>query len=195
MTYPNSPEQKLIEGRQDQTEFGPQGNCQSACLATLLGVPVSVIPNFARIACEQDNDAAAQAQTNWLKDHGWGIVTIIKWQALPWPPKHGFYIAGGVSPRGIRHAVIYRDGILWHDPHPSREGIKSVDDVDILYPLDMPTYQLTNELAELREKAEALEWISHRMSKDKWAGTHYSLGVFKLTELPPVLRQMIEQKR
>ncbi len=119
--------------RIDQTEFGPQGNCQSACLAMLLGIPLAEVPNFA--AMEGDDSLKYVAQAKWLHDRGWALITIVKWRALPWPPTKGFYIAGGISPRGNRHAVVYRDGELWHDPHPERGGIASVDDIDLLFPL------------------------------------------------------------
>lgn len=119
-----------------QTEFGPRGNCQSACLAMLLAVPLSDVPNFAAIAEEHGDNAASAAQANWLAARGWGLLTIVPWRALPWPPAHGWYIAGGISPRGHRHAVIFKDGALWHDPHPEGGGIiGEVQDVDILYPL------------------------------------------------------------
>jgi hypothetical protein len=116
-----------------QTEFGPTGNCQSACLAMLLGVSLSDVPNFA--AMDGDDNLKYIAQAKWLHDRGWALITIVKWQTLPWPPTKGFYIAGGVSPRGNRHSVIYHDGELWHDPHHNGGGIKSVDDIDILYQL------------------------------------------------------------
>ena len=122
--------------RIDQDEFGPYGNCQSACLAMLLGVPLKEVPNFSVIAMEKGDAAACAAQSEWLLERGWALLTIVPWQGIPWPPARGFYIAGGVSPRGIRHGVIYKDGALWHDPHPSRGGIASVDDVDLLYPLN-----------------------------------------------------------
>lgn len=120
--------------RVDQTELGPLGNCQSACLSMLLGVPLAEIPNFAAIA-QGDGNVYFHRQNEWLNARGWGLLTIVGHQALPWPPKHGWYIAGGVSPRGNRHAVVFKDGALWHDPHPEHGGISGVDDVDILYPL------------------------------------------------------------
>ena len=118
----------------DQTEFGQHGNCQSACLAMLLGLDISDVPNFN--ATPGDNNAKWNAMREWLAARGWGIITIVPWQGLPWPPSRGFFIAGGVAPRGSRHAVIYKDGALWHDPHPERAGIASVDDLDILFPLN-----------------------------------------------------------
>jgi len=124
----------------DQTVMGRYGNCQSACLAMLLGAELSEVPNFAQLAQDQGNAAAYTAQGEWLRERGWTLLTVAPWQGLPWPPAHGYYIAGGASPRGFRHAVIFKDGELWHDPHPSRGGIANVDDVDLLYPLN-PTRQ------------------------------------------------------
>jgi hypothetical protein len=135
----------------DQTEFGKHGNCQSACLAMLLNVPLESVPNFAKIAWELDDNAAAKAQDEWLAELGWGILTVVKWQSLPWPPKKGYYIAGGPSPRGIRHGVIYKDGELWHDPHDSRTGITEVQDIDILFPLAPHRAMRAVQWAEIEE--------------------------------------------
>jgi len=116
-----------------QTEFGKLGNCQSACLAMMLGCELSEVPNFSAIDVTDNQKYAAQSA--WLRERGLWITTIVKWQSLPWPPPHGYYIAGGASPRGFRHSVIYKDGALWHDPHPSGEGIDEVQDVDLILPL------------------------------------------------------------
>ncbi len=37
------------------------------------------------------------------------------------------YLAFGFSSRGVGHVVIYKDGKLFHDPHPSNEGLTSYD--------------------------------------------------------------------
>jgi hypothetical protein len=44
------------------------------------------------------------------------------------PPDGEHYLAFGVSPRG-RHVVVMRNGKIMHDPHPSREGIGSADQI------------------------------------------------------------------
>ena len=46
------------------------------------------------------------------------------------------YLASGPSARGCKHMVVYRDGQLLHDPHPSNDGILSVDQVWLLVPID-----------------------------------------------------------
>lgn len=39
-------------------------------------------------------------------------------------------------PRGVSHMVVYHDGKLAHDPHPSRAGILEVKRTWVLAPLD-----------------------------------------------------------
>jgi hypothetical protein len=116
-----------------QTEFGHDGNCQSACLAMMLGLEIDQVPNFTRMGL--NGNELRDAMNDWLRPFGLWFITFVKWQGLPWPPKHGYFIAGGVSPRGVRHAVIIKDGKLWFDPHPDESGIDDVTDVDVILPL------------------------------------------------------------
>lgn len=44
------------------------------------------------------------------------------------------YMVSGPSSRGVSHVVIYKDGELFHDVHPSREGVLSVNEVYSLEP-------------------------------------------------------------
>lgn len=114
--------------RIDQTVFGPKGNCQSACLAMLLGLPLSEVPNFNDYA---DYNGAMQ---EFLAHRGYTILTFpitdVELRAF----QKGFAIVGGMSPRGRLHAVLFRDGELWHDPHPDRGGVV-VSAMDVVYPL------------------------------------------------------------
>jgi hypothetical protein len=163
--------------RVDQTELGPLGNCQSACLSMLIGVPLAEIPNFAAIA-KGDGNVFFHRQNDWLNARGWGLLTIVRHQALPWPPKHGWYIAGGASPRGNRHAVVFKDGALWHDPHPEHGGIGEVEDVDILYPL-RPFARSSNLPSEptramLDAWWDVMRGIGRHRPSTVWPGLHYS---------------------
>lgn len=47
---------------------------------------------------------------NWLKENP-GVI----------------YTATGPSSRGVIHIVVYKDGQMIHDPHPSNEGLVSVN--------------------------------------------------------------------
>ena len=104
--------------RIDQTVLGQKGNCHSACLAMLLGLRLDDVPNF--------NDAADYhgALHSFLARFGYTILTFpisaVELRAF----QKGYAIVGGTSPRGYNHAVLYRDGQLWHDPHPERGGVE-----------------------------------------------------------------------
>jgi hypothetical protein len=116
--------------RIDQTKFGEAGDCFICCVAMLLGVDVSEIP--------ADVSSADQffAIRRWALTRGYRVVTFSATPDLVADQlAQGFVIASGKSSRGLPHAVIFKDGALWHDPHPSREGFERVDEVDLFIPL------------------------------------------------------------
>lgn len=117
----------------DQTEFGEFGNCQTACIAMLTGIPFEDIPNFTYTANELGERNAFLAQQEFLNNYGFGIITLQYDLSVS---LRGYLIVGGMTDRGFNHAVIYKNGNLWHDPHPSRDGIKKIEEIDIVYKLN-----------------------------------------------------------
>lgn len=116
-----------------QTDFGPDGNCMSACLATLFELPISAVPNFYHVA-GHDPEKWWNAISDWLRPHGYGLlIATVTSEYLA--RLDGALIVGGTSPRGVQHAVIYVDGKLWHDPHPDGGGVTDPLDVTVIYPL------------------------------------------------------------
>lgn len=123
----------------DQTQFfdkdkGTNGNCQQAALASLLELPLDDVPNF-------------MEQHKACKGHFWelffdfvrskGFEPYERYATKDGAPTfRGYYLAYGPSSRGVSHAVVYKDGQLAHDPHPSRDGIKAVETICLLVPLD-----------------------------------------------------------
>ena len=108
-----------------QTREGSHGNCLQAALASVTGKPLAQVPDF------------AAHDGNWL----WDLLIWCKRQGLrPLFTKNrhallahrGFAIVQGKAARGYKHAVVYRDGRLVHDPHPSRAGLKSIEDAILL---------------------------------------------------------------
>lgn len=61
----------------------------------------------------------------WLASHGYIKRTFFNNTLQQWlkdnPDK--LYGASGKSSRGVDHIVIYKNGVLFHDPHPSDEGL------------------------------------------------------------------------
>lgn len=59
----------------------------------------------------------------------------------------GYYIANGMSPRGLRHSVIWsKDGLI-HDPHPEGGGIDKPNDFFFI----IPCKQNTDYLKDMRD--------------------------------------------
>lgn len=121
----------------DQTTFGqPGGNCFSACVASLLDLPISEVPYF----MDETSGVKWYAQLDaWLAPRGYYALhfNIVDRAAYDrenlWPK--GYYILGGKSPRGD-HAVVARGAEVVHDPHPSRDGLDpaTVDGFTLLVP-------------------------------------------------------------
>jgi len=108
----------------DQTLFGNKnGNCFSACVASILDLALEDVPNF-----------CAQPNKNWYRD----FVDWCKTQELvarySTNDPQVLCIASGPSYRGSwLHAVVWDRGMV-HDPHPSRLGLAGPP-VDFIYML------------------------------------------------------------
>ncbi len=100
----------------------------------MLELELSEVPNF----CANYKDGSwYPPYVAWLQARGWNEVS------LRYPLGEceerliaGYYIASGPAARGFRHSVVYRAGVLAHDPHPSRVGLIEVDEVAFLFPLE-----------------------------------------------------------
>jgi hypothetical protein len=113
----------------DQTTFGmPEGNCFSACVASILHVPLSDVPTF----CKHDD--WWERFTAWLKERGFWALPLKYNEEFP---PAGFHILSGKSPRGdFQHSVVAFGNEMIHDPHPSRAGIETRVDQILIIPID-----------------------------------------------------------
>jgi hypothetical protein len=103
-----------------QTLFGkPDGNCFAACVASLLDLPLEVVPNVMR-----HEDWYARFNW-WLKRRGMYLCCFDGW---PQGFVRDYYsdvhiLVYGMAERGIDHACVYRGTELAWDPHPDRSGL------------------------------------------------------------------------
>jgi hypothetical protein len=88
-----------------------KGDCYRACICSLLEISDEDVPNFV----EYPNHT--EVLLDFLRERGYRPHWDVQ------PPDLPYYMAIGVSPRGLRHAVIYSDGKLAHDPHPDGGGV------------------------------------------------------------------------
>lgn len=119
----------------DQTRFGLDGNCLSACIASILNCPLELV------------DMSAALDANWqrtinvkLRELGFCLATI-PWSQSLLSVLSGIHIRHGLTKRCadssefVTHAVIYYGEHLVHDPHPDKSGLTSWSWVSVLAPL------------------------------------------------------------
>ena len=95
-----------------QTRTGENGNCVSACLASILELPLQLVPDF---AAETDSDDEFFAAVDkWLAGKG---LCYRHWPIGGLAPV-GWHTIEGISPRGGQHAVVAQNGKPVWDPHP-----------------------------------------------------------------------------
>ena len=133
------------------------GNCFATCVACLLDLDPSVVPNFAA----KRGDWWASFQ-DWLVERGYFAIEIDHKNpdepAAFWPlPGDVLCIINGKSPRGdYTHSVIGKTEVVdaacrqtrfvWvHDPHPSNEWVGEVRSITFVVP--MPRFDRQEAIA------------------------------------------------
>lgn len=121
-----------------QTKFGEEGNCFAACIASLLECDIDSVPFLGK---DEDWNEYSERLNDFLKEShqilfSWDeydpeIITDFTITGL----KNTYYILSGKAARGYEHAVIYKNGILAHDPHPDNTGITTINHIYWFYHL------------------------------------------------------------
>lgn len=120
-----------------QTKTGLGGNCESATIATLLGLNIEDVPSFwDRIEDKEDPSNGVFYQDNlncFLRGYGYKMLNLgvdknptednQNWVIEISKHLGVKHLVAGISPRGHMHSVIYEHGQLWHDPHPEGGGV------------------------------------------------------------------------
>lgn len=103
------------------------GDCFPACLASLLDIPLWMVPPFHQMFGRNNwKDRVNEWLIKFFKVE---LVKVYNEEKIELPQ---FYIASGPSKRGVYHSVIHSNGILVHDPHYSNDGIDSVAWIEYL---------------------------------------------------------------
>ena len=111
------------------------GTCFRACIATVLEIEVDDMPPFEKMMFQKKAGNWKGTFFKWAYDNGYGIC---EWEMNfiherdKYPdaiviPDDEILIASGRSPRhdSTNHSVVWKDGEILHDPHPSRDGLAS----------------------------------------------------------------------
>lgn len=136
----------------DQTILAPpNGDCLRACVASVFELALDEVPHF----CGDHRACWFEALRDWCRQRGFNPM-LIHPDVLRDDPR-GVCIVSGKSPRGDwLHSVVYRDGALAHDPHPSRAGVPSATDVLFFVPLDPSCRELSRAVAAERARCERI---------------------------------------
>lgn len=148
----------------DQTEFstkeGTFGNCFSACLASILEMPIEKVPNFMTLSNGED---VIKGASQWLIQYGFILLhrPILKEGDKPdlfwYHTQQGFdlyYIVTGISPRKnplkpdehLKHACVSRMYQIVHDPHPDKNGLLKITDYYFLLALNQKVKVASHDL-------------------------------------------------
>ena len=125
-TVPPAPPSDEAVARVDQRDDG----CWPACIATITGLSLDVLPHPSTE--ELTREAWSDYHNRLLMTlHGLGWTLLDLGQRIPL----GLAIASGIGPRDLGHSVVVKDGELWHDPHPSRQGLETCHGYEIVVPV------------------------------------------------------------
>lgn len=118
-----------------------KGNCTEACIASILNIGIDEV-----IDMHGEAERLCLGQEGYLYSyHFWKIFgkffELRGFESVMFKkPRHfkGFYIAYGPTTRenNLMHMVIFKDGHMYHDPHPSDAGITDVIGTVLIVPLD-----------------------------------------------------------
>lgn len=98
-----------------QTKEGIDGNCLAAVIASILELELGDVPDF--------------GEDRWITElftflAPYGIYPIfVSFQAMHLIQYSGYYGVSGKSPRGLEHIVVYKDGLMVHDPYELGGGV------------------------------------------------------------------------
>lgn len=113
---------------------GQRGNCNQACLAALMDLPLDDVPHFFNTG--ETVEKQREHMLRWMAMHGWVALYLPwSWVGSDWlfTPEKALVMVSGKSPRGNwGHVVIGRltrtKWQLIHDPHPSGDGLDGTPD-------------------------------------------------------------------
>jgi len=91
-----------------------RGNCLQASLASFFDLNLIDVPSFELMERERWKINLI----DWLENKG-----VLLNESNTQPENREHYILIGLSERGILHCVIGKEGMIVHDPHPSKAGL------------------------------------------------------------------------
>lgn len=133
--------QTKVVVKNSKDEIVVRGNCYAACVASLLEVPITEVPNV-EVFYHLDNGYHDEVMLTFLQSKGWELCSddtfkcfhtvftdenYSEMDKMQMERKDKYYLASGKSKRGVSHICIFKNGNLVHDPHPTKEGLETIE--------------------------------------------------------------------
>lgn len=135
---------------QSVTRWGA-GNCLQACVASILELPLDATPDFIRTGSDW-----LEALAQWLDAQFAMSVLLLKFTGNPsFTRPNGYCIASGPTLGYPKHSVVWLDGRIIHDPHPSRPGLQRIDDL-LVFTVPDPIAQTRNVNGRRRPRIDRI---------------------------------------
>lgn len=158
--------QTKVVVKNSKDEMIIRGNCYAACIASILEKTIDEIPNVETLfhiegsywaivmhtylssigweICADDMFKRFHPNDPTVTPSGFsfrGLTDVPKGDKREFIPsyyeyKDRYYLVSGKSSRGISHMCIYQNGKLIHDPHPTREGLLTLEYFEELYKIE-----------------------------------------------------------
>lgn len=127
-------------------------DCYAACVATVLGIPLSEVPNFYREAMSWPSSTLEKCPgvydliRDWARTRGFAALFLPAQQSLAYVLEQTYrinpeapFILGGESIFGTGHAVVVCGGRIVHEPSPGY----GPDDGGVVLPGPDGNYEIT----------------------------------------------------
>lgn len=145
--------------KNSKDEVVVRGNCYAACIASILELPISEVPNV-EVFYHMEGSFWIEVMLTFLNSKGWDLCSdemlkrfhpdlfMVSFDGtdengkIPqyYEYKDKPYLVSGKSPRGFYHTCIYVNGILSHDPHPSKDGLITMENFQTLEKINPITH-------------------------------------------------------
>jgi hypothetical protein len=122
---------------QKQTIFnnfdkGIYGNCIQACVASLMDMRINNVPHFVTYGDDMIDVLKEFCNANGYRFSGL-LYKPNEMELNDFKGVDGYYIVGGKSPRNkYGHAVIYKNGKPFFDPHPDNTFTRTIDSIYLI---------------------------------------------------------------
>lgn len=128
-----------MKGVTQRVEGYPLGECVRASYATILGLPIELVPRFDPGSLLPGEEQRTR-EREWLAMIGLDLVELPPEPAAALPQDvlddvpPIYHLLSGISPRGFGHRCVGFGGQLAWDPHPSRAGLTTINSLGFLVP-------------------------------------------------------------